>query len=141
VRSIFQSDDVQLVAGRIAWSPDGSDLKIIVPASGEMCVESPVWSPDSRRLAFVNDRPARGGYNTIYIVDADGTQLVKLARFQTDDARPTWSPDGQQLGVWVYREGEAPEHYLLNADGSGEPVEVESIPDSWYPWYWPQWGR
>ena len=30
-------------------------------------------------------------------------------------------------------------HELPNADGSGKPVEVESIPDSWFPWYWPQW--
>ncbi|MDY7039414.1 MAG: histidine kinase dimerization/phospho-acceptor domain-containing protein [Chloroflexota bacterium] len=49
-----------------------------------------------------------------------------------------WSPDGQQIACW-YWDGSEHKAFLINADGSGEPLEVSSIPDSWYPWYWPQW--
>ena len=41
-----------------------------------------------------------------------------------------WSPDGNQLGIEIHQTPVRRYYYLLNADGSGEPVEVSSIPDS-----------
>jgi hypothetical protein len=32
------------------------------------------------------------------------------------------------------------QHYLMRSDGTGERVEIDSIPESWRPWHWPQWG-
>jgi serine/threonine protein kinase len=29
---------------------------------------------------------------------------------------------------------------MVTALDAGEPMEMASITDPWYPWYWPQWG-
>ena len=63
------------------------------------------WSPDGRRIAFA-------AHDVIYVVDADGSGLRRLAQNATFES---WSPDGRKLiigrltGLWV-----------MNADGSGQ---------------------
>lgn len=125
--------------GLAVINADGLNLREILKASDEVpCVGGPVWSPDGQRLAFVSgSHEPEGDYHTVYVVNADGTGLVKLDRFQGGDAGVVWTPDGSQLGLVCKEPGIR--FYLMNADGSGEPVEVESIPDSWFPWHWPQW--
>jgi hypothetical protein len=50
-----------------------------------------------------------------------------------------WSPDGSRVAFDVEPDGQR-RFYTVNSDGSGELAETSSIPDSWYPWYWPQWA-
>ncbi len=43
--------------------------------------QSPVWSPDSRRIAFSRFRPGKDGSNdgaSVHVVDIDGTHLMRL---------------------------------------------------------------
>ena len=72
-------------------SPDGRTIAFAyqgdiwtVPATGGHATRltsmpsydsSPVWSPDSRRIAFASDRH---GNNDIYIMDATGGQATRL---------------------------------------------------------------
>ena len=51
-----------------------------------------------------------------------------------------WFPNGRQVALEV-REGNKTQRYQMNADGTGEMVEIDSIPESWRPWYWPQWDK
>ncbi len=107
-----------------AWSPDGLELAFarlgtdwgisIVPAAGDRAVAltngpdaNPDWSPDGAKVAF--DR----GYETIEIVDRDGTGLRALR----PGTHPAWSPDGTKI---AYDDGDFLS-YVVNADGSGEP--------------------
>ena len=53
-------------------------------------VQSPVWSPDGRRIAFVNRRDGRA----LYVMNADGSGLRIVARVQRF-ATPAWSPVGR----------------------------------------------
>lgn len=54
----------------------------------------PVFSPDGKKLAFV----AQGDGNfEIYLVNTDGTGLVRMTRNPADDTRPQFSPDGKRL--------------------------------------------
>lgn len=82
-------------------------------------------------------------------MNADGTGLRALVTFtnpqpigHTPIGDVCWTPDGQQIAYTLRLEQQqtAPS-FLVNADGSGEPVEIDVIPDSWHPWYWPQWSH
>jgi dipeptidyl aminopeptidase/acylaminoacyl peptidase len=58
---------------------------------------APMWSPDSRRVAFLWDR---AGVSDWYIVDADGKAAPRQALHPEAGARtPKWSADGQSLSA------------------------------------------
>lgn len=91
-------------AGRIAFDllgdiytleANGGDARLLL---GGLAFDSqPVYSPDSRRLAFISDRS--GGEN-LWIANADGSAPIQLSK--DDDrtfASPAWSPDGQYVYV------------------------------------------
>ena len=86
----------------------------------------PVWSPDGRRLVFVR---IRGGRSDIYVVDADGSRLRRLAHAiaftpkgggpsSGFGANPAWSPDGRTIAFMGNRDG-TDDIFAVNADGSG----------------------
>lgn len=60
------------------------------------------WSPDGRRLAFVGTlADAVNGSSEIFVVDADGSNLVQITQNDVDDDSPAWSPDGTRLALRV----------------------------------------
>ena len=62
--------------------------------------EMAAWSPDGRRIAYLGGKAGDVlGAGAIYVINADGTGVQKLAD-TTADVPPVWSPDGQWL---VYR--------------------------------------
>src|SRR5439155_26799828 len=56
---------------------------------------TPRWSPDSRLIAF-DSRPNRNA--DIFIVPAGGGTPRQMTDAPGEDARPTWSLDGQ----WIF---------------------------------------
>jgi Tol biopolymer transport system component len=84
----------------------------------------PVWSPDWRRVAFVQERgvyrryPVHGRYSDIYVMNADGSGRRRLTQSPQNDGDPVWSPDGGRLAFVRIRGGRA-DIYVVNADGSG----------------------
>lgn len=61
---------------------------------------SPVWSPDSMKIAFLSERD--GNYNlfALYVINRDGTNLQKITQpIFSDRAILSWSPDGQQIAI------------------------------------------
>ncbi len=77
-----------------------------------------VWSPDGTRFVFVR---AVGTGSALFVMDADGTDLVRLTRTaaHVSDHNPTWSPDGQ----WVWFDSDRPgymnrEIFRMRPDGS-----------------------
>jgi len=57
--------------------------------------ENPRWSPDGTRIAFKSNR----GGNTydIYVMNADGSNAVRVTDHPANDHDPVWMPDGQSL--------------------------------------------
>lgn len=99
-------------------SADGSEVTDLTSGLPELEGTSqgnPHWSPDGTRLAFDND-------DGIYVVNADGSGVVKVAR----GAFPTWSPDGTRIAFVTGSEGGGSEIRVVNADGTGERTVTSS---------------
>ena len=120
----FQSDV------RTAANPNGKNkLYTIDLASGRVTTltrdgnwndEQPRWSPDGQRIAFKSDRA--GSYN-LYVMNADGGNVVRLTEYGANDHDPSWLPDGQSLVFSSERDrgpGRLDLYRLWLADGAVE---------------------
>lgn len=62
----------------------------------------PVWSPDGKRMAFSSDRYPTDpnfpyGQYDIFVMNADGSGLVRVTQSPASDRSPSWSPDGRKI--------------------------------------------
>jgi dipeptidyl aminopeptidase/acylaminoacyl peptidase len=101
------------------WVFDIASKKADPLTSGGFDDESPAWSPDGTRIAFVSNRslpdPDRTEDTNIYVVDAKpGAAPKQLTTFPGPDAgRPSWSPDGQ----WIaYYQGDVTKYSAYDID-------------------------
>jgi Tol biopolymer transport system component len=88
--------------------------------SGE---DFPAWSPDGTKIAFNSDRDIdlENPVETreIYVMDADGSNPVRLTNTNALNDAPAWSPDGRRLCFFSDRDGDY-DVYVMNADGSNQ---------------------
>ena len=61
----------------------------------------------------------RDGNREIYVMDADGTNQVRLTNNSAFDSEPNWSPDGTKIVFRSDRDGNR-EVYVMNADGTNQ---------------------
>jgi Tol biopolymer transport system component len=135
-----------------AWSPDGSRIAFVRGFSDEdagiyvmgadgtgaqrltdagslidASDDGPSWSPDGTRIAFARagrEEGAQTGNADIYVVEADGTDLVRLTDGPVMEYEPSWSPDGSRIAFVGYdlaAGGQPPSAvrlYVMNADGT-----------------------
>ena len=100
-------------------NPDGSGLTNLTDNPAEDF--APAWSPDGSKIAFRSHR-GEGFYN-LYVMDADGSNQIRLVQNSGDDPagdfRPSWSPDGSKIVFNSNREGVRYRGiYVVNVDGS-----------------------
>jgi Tol biopolymer transport system component len=114
------------LAWRMLWSTPDSDF-----SSG---LDSPTWTPDSRRLAFAvswfNPPPPfrESGVYTIGI-DEGGFHLLI-----PDGWMPAYSPDGSQIAYVRYSPEDAGDIWVSDADGANPRRLTESGADARPAW-------
>jgi len=93
--------------------------------------ETPVFSPDGSRIAFVSTRDAPiacpttfrnaacATYTDVYIMEADGSNIVRLTDAVGFDLFPMFSPDGSKIAWVAQRDGNI-DVWVMNADGTDQ---------------------
>ena len=138
-------------------SPDGSRIAFCykgdiytVPAGGgnasRLTVSddyeaNPVWSPDSRSIAFASDR---NGNFDIYIIDAAGGTPRRLTYNSASEIPETFTPDGSAVMFSASIQDPAPsamfpsgrmtELYSVSVKGDEAPVQVLATPARFVSW-------
>ena len=75
--------------------------------SGQVDDQSPAWSPDGTRLAFISKRahadPDRTSNSDVWVVEAKpgSTPRQMTNTPESESGRPAWSPDGSRIAVLV----------------------------------------
>ena len=92
--------------------PDGSGARRL--AGGLHDHALPVWSPDSRELAFAG---SAGGSVEVQVVDISSGAVRTVAPGPAFDAEPAWSRDGSTIAFTSERGGQ-PAVYVVARDGS-----------------------
>lgn len=113
--------------------PSGASFRLVDPG---VWVEYPAWSPDGTKIAFMAQTPEGTENYEIFVMDADGTNPLRLTDSRGPDGWPTWSPDGTKIAFTSVRDdcsfSSAPDclsagdlgpfHtlWVMNADGSDQ---------------------
>ena len=81
----------------------------------------PCWSPSGNQIVFVSDR---GGNWDIWVMNANGANVIQLTNDPQFEQHPVWSPNGQKIAfergsdVWVMDANGASPLNLTNGVGA-----------------------
>lgn len=105
-----------------SMNADGSNRTIL---GGEYLFyrSDPSFSPDGNKIAYSGYRT--GFFRSIYVMNADGSNTVRLTNSAGNDVNPSFGPNGK-IVFSSTRDSNA-EIYIMNADGSNQTRLTNNI--------------
>ena len=98
------------------------------------------WSPDGGKIAFSS---THGGSKGIFVVNSDGSAIVRLTSLQLDAEDPRWSPTVNDIAfvqrLWIGQTSSSQtDIFVVSADGSAltqltDTIDVEENHPVWSP--------
>jgi Tol biopolymer transport system component len=150
--------------GGSSWSPDGSQIAVSDDSSGSNQIytvdvgtgtlsapltsdganRNPHWSPVGSAILFVSSRcttetPFCGGGESVFLMNADGSNQQNLTQAGIFDADPAWSPDGSQIAFVRDLGGQHFNVFTAHADGTNQ-VQLTTNPSGTHRNSFPNWG-
>ena len=101
----FVSDRTGMPQIFLADIPSGATVPL-TNLPGGAC--QPTWSPDGKRIVFTSpclSRDETFKNSSLYIMDADGTDMTPLISEPGGDFDPAFAPDGKRLAFVSFRNG------------------------------------
>jgi dipeptidyl aminopeptidase/acylaminoacyl peptidase len=92
-----------------------------VGGPGNWADEEPAWSHDGRRIAFSSTRGQAGNFD-IFVMDADGGNVIRLTDHRAPEQDPVWAADDQSLFFTAERDGRGEIYRVWLADRRVERV-------------------
>ena len=91
----FSRTTTQVYVADVA-DPDGSAIQLTSASFDNPTAanQNPRWSPDGQKITFES---TRDGNREIYVMNADGTNPVRLTNYSDTDGFPSFSPDGRWI--------------------------------------------
>ena len=89
---------------------DGTNVTPLTALENGAC--QPAWSPDGKLLVFISPCSKRAEFfetaytdSSLYLMNADGTNITQLTNVPGADFDPAWSPDGKRIAFASMRDG------------------------------------
>ncbi|HKG47510.1 MAG TPA: S8 family serine peptidase [Pyrinomonadaceae bacterium] len=138
----WQVDGVDYVQHQLATVTMDFDHTVTAIYVTPAATPTPTPVPGTLAQPIAFTKPGTGVGSDIFLVNADGTNVVNLTDAQGDDIRPAWSPAGSRLAYTCLRQPDGslkePRRICVrNADGTGFAVLSNTLADD----FGPVWSR
>jgi dipeptidyl aminopeptidase/acylaminoacyl peptidase len=118
-------------------STDGKTRRRLTTSKGKN--SGPVWSPDSKTIAFVSKRS--GDVSQIHLIAADGGEARQLTRLPMGPSGLKWGPDGKTIYCIVHTWLDTPDDASFKKRENArkdDKVRAVIVDDAMYR-YWDAW--
>jgi len=97
------------------------------------------WSPDGQYIAF-DEAYIDNNMKDINVMNADGSNIIKLTNGQENDGDPVWSPDASRIAFESNHDGKF-QIYIMNTKGSNFVKLADNQGADGYPSWSPDGSR